>query len=113
MALTIEKQQYERNNIGGTGCVDGFTTTAMTNLRTAQLAGSNRLVRPDTTVTVKVQLNLLTINELDVKAQQLTTVGWLTMEGDDPRFSWTPALKDTLSTSMLCSRKCGNRSDRR
>ncbi|KAL5006059.1 hypothetical protein ScPMuIL_017217 [Solemya velum] len=68
----------------------------MSNLRKTQLARSHRLVRPRETVEVGVQLNLLTVNELNVKDQKLSTSGWLTVQWKDERFNWIPAMHDDI-----------------
>ncbi|XP_021358068.1 uncharacterized protein LOC110453448 [Mizuhopecten yessoensis] len=48
------------------------------------------LVRPNATVQTKVGLSILTINGLDNTAQQFSVTGWLTVEWNDERLSWTP-----------------------
>ncbi|XP_060068128.1 neuronal acetylcholine receptor subunit beta-2-like [Ylistrum balloti] len=51
------------------------------------------LVRPNATVHAKAGLSILTINGLDNTAQQFSVTGWLTVEWEDERLSWTPDAK--------------------
>ncbi|XP_069122171.1 uncharacterized protein [Argopecten irradians] len=51
------------------------------------------LVRPNATVQAKAGLSILTINGLDNAAQQFSVTGWLTVEWEDERLSWTPGKK--------------------
>ncbi|KAJ8319146.1 LOW QUALITY PROTEIN: hypothetical protein KUTeg_004237 [Tegillarca granosa] len=44
-----------------------------------QLSEYDRLTRPEETTVVKVALNLLTINYIDIKTQKLSCTGWLTV----------------------------------
>ncbi|XP_062569626.1 acetylcholine receptor subunit alpha-L1-like [Saccostrea cucullata] len=48
----------------------------------------HKLIRPSETTNVNVSLNLLTINNLEVKTQTLSTTGWLTIEWVDNRLTW-------------------------
>lgn len=54
-------------------------------------ASYHKLIRPAESNTVNVSLSLLTVNDLDVKTQTLSTTGWLTVEWQDARLTWDPA----------------------
>lgn len=69
-----------------------FTTTHATNIHTAIFGTSyNKYVRPSATTYVDIELNLLSLNDLDMKNQVMSTSGWLTITWNDPRLTWTAA----------------------
>lgn len=72
--------------------VGEFTTTNATNIHTAVFGTSyNKYVRPSATTYVDIELNLLSINEMDVKKQIMSSSGWLTITWEDPRLTWDPS----------------------
>ncbi|XP_052091483.1 acetylcholine receptor subunit alpha-L1-like isoform X4 [Mytilus californianus] len=62
--------------------------------KTVKAAGYDRLVRPDETVNLQIGLHLLTINFLEIKNLQLSLTGWISMEWEDERLVWDPAVDD-------------------
>lgn len=60
-------------------------------------ASYHRLVRPAEKITVNVSLSLLTVNDLDVKTQTLSTTGWLTVGWQDDRLTWNAATYPDVS----------------
>ncbi|XP_060067327.1 acetylcholine receptor non-alpha chain-like [Ylistrum balloti] len=68
-----------------------FTTTHANNIHTAVLTGYKKLVRPSATVTVRAELSVLTINDVDIRAQMMSSSGWLSFYWTDSRLAWTPS----------------------
>ncbi|XP_045179220.2 neuronal acetylcholine receptor subunit alpha-2-like [Mercenaria mercenaria] len=52
--------------------------------------------RPKLQTHVKAGLNVLAIDELDLKGQKLTMAGWLTFEWEDDRIVWDKSAKDDI-----------------
>nr|XP_034302806.1 neuronal acetylcholine receptor subunit alpha-3-like [Crassostrea gigas] len=70
-----------------------FTTTHANNIHTAIFGTSyNKFVRPSSTTYVGIELNLLSVNEMDVKKQIMSSSGWLTVSWEDPRLTWDPSV---------------------
>lgn len=67
-----------------------YSTDLETQLRTNLYTTQNYevLQRPSQTVTTNMQLNLLTINSLDIKEQTLSISGYFTMQWHDSRLEW-------------------------
>ncbi|XP_053385940.1 neuronal acetylcholine receptor subunit alpha-2-like [Mercenaria mercenaria] len=52
--------------------------------------------RPKSQTHVRAGLNVLAIDELDLKGQKLTMAGWLTFEWEDDRIVWNKTAKDDI-----------------
>lgn len=74
-----------------------FNSTTATNIHNAIFGTSyNKNVRPSATTSVDIELNLLSINEMDVKKQIMSSSGWLTVTWKDPRLTWDPSGYDGI-----------------
>ncbi|XP_060557883.1 neuronal acetylcholine receptor subunit alpha-3-like isoform X2 [Ruditapes philippinarum] len=63
---------------------------------TVLAASYDPVSRPKDQTHVKAGLNVLAIDELDLKGQKLTMAGWLTFEWEDDRTVWDKAAKDDI-----------------
>nr|ADP08791.1 nicotinic acetylcholine receptor alpha subunit [Azumapecten farreri] len=68
-----------------------FSTADANNIHTAVLTNYNFLVRPSDTVTVRAEMSVLNINDVDIRAQMMSTSGWISFYWTDSRLTWTPA----------------------
>ncbi|XP_052814410.1 neuronal acetylcholine receptor subunit alpha-3-like isoform X2 [Mya arenaria] len=82
--------------------VEGVYSAAQeTAIRTAKLdTNYDPVSRPADTTEVKIGLNVLAIDELDLKSQKLTLAGWLTMEWEDSRLAYTKASYDDIESAF-------------
>ncbi|XP_052812727.1 acetylcholine receptor subunit beta-like isoform X2 [Mya arenaria] len=71
------------------GSAPSYSTDLETELRTALFTGYEVLQRPMEQVKVKVSLNLITVNSLDIKAQTLSTSGFFQLSWPDNRLEWS------------------------
>ncbi|XP_069120782.1 neuronal acetylcholine receptor subunit alpha-3-like [Argopecten irradians] len=73
--------------------VEGWSAADELSIRSTKFAAAtyDRLVRPDDAITVKVGISLISINDLSMVDQSMSVTGWLTVEWDDSRLTWTPA----------------------
>ncbi|KAK3582650.1 hypothetical protein CHS0354_001697 [Potamilus streckersoni] len=65
-----------------------YSTKLETELRNYLFTDYDALQRPNQTVSTQVTLNLLTVNSLDIKEQQLSISGYFYMIWTDSRLSW-------------------------
>lgn len=88
------------------GCVRAqFTTTHANNIHTLVTTNYNYLVRPSDTVTVRAELSILTINDVDIRAQSLSSSGWLSFYWTDSRLTWTPSSYGNIEYIYLAASK--------
>ncbi|XP_060068088.1 neuronal acetylcholine receptor subunit alpha-3-like [Ylistrum balloti] len=73
--------------------VEGWSAASELNLRSTLFAAASydRLVRPSEAMSVKVGISLISINDVSMVDQSMSVTGWLTVEWDDSRLTWTPA----------------------
>ncbi|WAQ96112.1 ACHA2-like protein [Mya arenaria] len=78
---------------------DGAYSAAMeTEIRnqTVYSSGYDPISRPAEVTHVKIGLNVLAIDELDIKGQKLSVAGWLTLEWQDDRLQWNKTEKNDI-----------------
>lgn len=68
--------------------IPSYSTDLESALRTELFTGYEVLQRPSETVNVRIALNLLTVNSLDIKDQILSTSGFFAMTWQDDRLEW-------------------------
>ncbi|XP_021358060.1 neuronal acetylcholine receptor subunit alpha-3-like [Mizuhopecten yessoensis] len=73
--------------------VDGWSSTDELTLRNLMFATAtyHRLIRPADVMTAKVGISLISINDLSMVDQSMSVTGWLTVEWEDTRLTWTAA----------------------
>ncbi|XP_033728350.1 neuronal acetylcholine receptor subunit alpha-3-like [Pecten maximus] len=88
------------------GCVRAvFNTTLANDIHTAVMTNYNYLVRPSATVTVRAELSVLTINDVDIRAQKMSSSGWISFYWTDSRLTWTPSTYRDIEYIYLAASK--------
>ncbi|XP_041354404.1 neuronal acetylcholine receptor subunit alpha-7-like isoform X2 [Gigantopelta aegis] len=68
-----------------------FNSTVESELYASLLTAYNKGVRPAGVVEASIMFNLITINELIIRAQTFSVSGWFVMSWNDPRLYWDVA----------------------
>ncbi|XP_048768180.2 neuronal acetylcholine receptor subunit alpha-3-like isoform X2 [Ostrea edulis] len=77
---------------GGGASPPAYSTDWETSLRTKVFTNYSTQQRPSQKVIVHVSFTLLTINDLNIKEQLMSTTGYLTLRWKDERLKWNSAL---------------------
>ncbi|VDI05523.1 Hypothetical predicted protein, partial [Mytilus galloprovincialis] len=80
---------------------DDYSTSLETSLRDEIFDDYVVQQRPNETIFIMITLNLLTVNNLDIKKQELTVSGHLSMTWDDNRLNWTDPLKFSANFTSI------------
>ncbi|XP_052231622.1 acetylcholine receptor subunit beta-like isoform X1 [Dreissena polymorpha] len=73
---------------GGTTEPENYSINLETRLRSMLFNGYEPLQRPSENIQVNISLNLITVNNLEIKDQKLSTSGFFQMQWTDSRLEW-------------------------